>query len=177
LILFLAEFGSADFVVSQRYEAAGLASWAATASNTRRSSHFARDPERETSSMASTRVESHTFLPSSDRDDWNRCDISPFPTQTAPLSIPRSATSSATDTQVSWDWYAQESKGSSHTSLPWGGSSIRQAPTRTLEGNFRRGLCESGIRRVGASACRGTGALSRPRIRRSSTNTRAHGLT
>ena len=63
------------------------------------------------------------------------------------------------------------------TGRPSGGSYIRQASRRKLEGNFRRGLCESGIRRVGASACRLTGALSRPRIRRSSTNTRAHGLT
>lgn len=54
---------------------------------------------------------------------------------------------------------------------------IRQAATRSAERNFGLGLCESGIRPLAASASGRTGALSRPRIRLSSTNTRAHGLT
>jgi hypothetical protein len=102
---------------------------------------------------------------------------SPFPAQTTPLPIPKSASRSATDARFLRLVRPGIKKVHRTTGCPPGGSSVRQAPTPKLDGNFRRRLCESGIRRVGASACRGTGALSRPCTRRSSTNTRAHGPT
>ena len=50
----------------------------------------------------------------------------------------------------------------------------RQAPMRRTFRISQPGLCESCIRRIAASACHKTGALSRPLIRQSSAKTEPH---